>query len=76
MKNNTKLPAHIALRFAERGVDTDKIVTVTDAADGSPSIEPGTIGDIKTSKSYGADASRVFIHASYNKPVFIVIYNN
>ena len=26
MKNNTKLPAHIALRFAERGVDTDKIV--------------------------------------------------
>ena len=57
-------------------VDTDKIFTVTNAADGSPSIEPGTIGDIKTSKSYGADASRVFIHASYNKPVFIVIYNN
>lgn len=26
MKNNTKLPAHIALRFAERGVDTDKII--------------------------------------------------
>ena len=26
MKTYNKLPAHIALRFAERGVDTDKIV--------------------------------------------------
>lgn len=26
MKNNVRLPAHIALRFAERGVDTDRIV--------------------------------------------------
>lgn len=70
-----KLKLANSSKYQYYNISTDKIYTINEAGSAKPYIEKGTINDIRTVQSYGADASRVFIHASYNQPVFIVIYN-